>query len=58
MATFKLQALANSFYKFIPTYFIFTFNIKFRSRRDKDNDLQKGENRLRTYKTANHANSR
>jgi hypothetical protein len=57
MATFKLHALANSFYKFIRTYFILIFNIKFRNRRDKDN-LQKGANRLCTYNTANHANSR
>jgi len=43
MATFTLHALANSFHKCIQTYFILIFNIKLRSRRDKDNSLQKGE---------------
>lgn len=43
-ATFKTHALANSFYKFIRTYFILIFNIKFKSGREKDyNPPEKGK---------------
>ena len=35
-ATSKTHALADSFYKFIRTYFMLIFNIKFKSGREKD----------------------